>query len=100
MVPTNFTLIAKNEEKGGSKSDKSAKFGTTGGRTAEESVEGKDDVNQFTDLSLPQGHTKQDTSMNEDNEVRELLGRFGQMNFVRAVLLGTGGIVGLAGALI
>ncbi|KAK5946638.1 hypothetical protein PMZ80_000781 [Knufia obscura] len=101
MVPTNFRLIQMNEERGSARSEKSAKQGATSGgaRSAEESVEGKGQASQFTDLSGPQGKAEKSSTQAEDEEVRELLGKFGRMNAGRAVLMAAGGIVGLATAL-
>jgi hypothetical protein len=101
MIPTNFALIQKNEELGGSRSVKSARHGVAGRdpRSADESVQGKNDVSEMSDLSLPQERTRKDSSRAEDEEVSQLLDKFGKMNAVRSVLLGLGGIVGLLGAL-
>jgi hypothetical protein len=101
MIPTNFDLIQRNEEKGGARSEKSARerkpTGTS--RTAEDSVDGKGDVSQFEDLSGPQEKTTEETSERENKEVGELLKKFRRLNAVRAVLMGVGGITGLIGAL-
>jgi hypothetical protein len=105
MIPTNFRLIEINEQLGGAKSSRSAQLGDKGGRSAEESVYGKDkagqfgDLSQFTDVSGPQGKTEKQSSPQEDAEVKQLLGRFGQLNALRGLLIGLGGIVGLATAL-
>ncbi|KAF2662353.1 hypothetical protein K491DRAFT_686240 [Lophiostoma macrostomum CBS 122681] len=99
MIPTNFTLIRKNEELGGARSAESAKHGNVGERSAEESVDGKDDISQWRDVSVPQAKTEKDSSEREDREVKALLGKFGQLNSVRAILIGAGGIVGLLAAL-
>lgn len=101
MVPTNFRLIELNERLGGARSEKSAaegKFGA-GEKSAEDSVNGQGDVNQFTDLSNPQVRTTEDSSAEGDREVKELLGKFGTMNAVRALLTGFGGVSGLVAAL-
>ncbi|KAH9224998.1 hypothetical protein DL95DRAFT_378650 [Leptodontidium sp. 2 PMI_412] len=67
MIPTNFTLIQKNEDLGGARSEKSARVGgMKGGRTAEQSVEGKNDVNEFTDLSGPQGKAEREGTNEEE----------------------------------
>ncbi|KAJ9653173.1 hypothetical protein H2198_007635 [Neophaeococcomyces mojaviensis] len=102
MIPTNFRLIKLNEEKGGSRSERNAREGRSkpSGRSAEESVEGKDGAKEFTDLSGPQSKTTLETSEAENEEVRQLLDKFGKMNATRAVLLGLGGIVGLSTALL
>ena len=102
MVPTNFELIKRNEEKGGSRSEASADHREAKGsktRTAEESTDSKDDVSQWTDLSGPQEKTSKRSMESEDEEVKGLLDKFGKMNGVRAVLMGVGGIVGLMGVL-
>lgn len=107
MVPTNFALIAKNEEKGGARSEQSAKeqgqreegAQKQRSRTAGESVSGQGQPNQFADLSGPQARTSMDTTDKEDQEIKELLENFGRLNLVRAVLMGAGGLVGLATAL-
>ncbi|KAH7308809.1 hypothetical protein BKA65DRAFT_174381 [Rhexocercosporidium sp. MPI-PUGE-AT-0058] len=101
MIPTNFTLIKKNEDLGGARSEKSAnEGGMKGGKTAEESVEGKGDVNEFTDLSGPLGKTEREGTEEEERQVKELLGKFGCMNASRAALIGAGGLVGLFTALL
>jgi hypothetical protein len=99
MIPTNFSLIQKNEDKGGARSQESAKIPKPAGRTAEDSVAGKNASNELRDLSNPQEKTREDSTATEDEEVRELLGKFGKLNAVRAVLVGVGGVVGLAAAL-
>lgn len=55
MIPTNFGFIQINEEKGGSRSARSAQVTGHETRTAEESTQGKGDVSQWTDFSGPQG---------------------------------------------
>jgi hypothetical protein len=103
MIPTNFRLIALNEAKGGARSAESAAHRKAKGasvRSAEESTEGKDDVSQWMDQSGPQERTEQDTTAEEDREVRRLLEKFRDLNAVRAVLIGAGGVVGLIGALL
>lgn len=102
MIPTNFRLIKLNEELGGSRSAKSAEQREKQGassRSAEESTEGKDDVSQWTDLSGPQEKTAKTGSKAVEEEVQDLLERFGKLNSIRAVLIGVGGIVGLMAAL-
>lgn len=54
---------------------------------------------EFTDLSGPQGKTDKQTTEEDDRKANELLGKFGAMNGVRAVLMGVGGVVGLMTAL-
>lgn len=102
MIPTNFELIRRNEEKGGSRSAQSGKYRRergVSGRSAEESADGKEDVSQWTDLSEPQERTAKESTSKDDEEVRRLLDGFNSLNFVRAVLMGLGGVVGLFGAL-
>ena len=101
MVPTNFRLIELNESKGGARSERSAKEGKFGAgeRSAEQSVYSKGDINEFTDLSGPQSKTDRESTSDEDKEVQRLLGKFGQLNAVRAVLAGVGGVAGLVAAL-
>lgn len=108
MIPTNFTLIKMNESLGGTRSAKSAAYRQVEHkpqmagewpRSADESVDGKDDVSQWWDFSPPQERTNRESSEKQDEEVRGLLEKFGRMNGVRAVLMGVGGIVGLCGAL-
>jgi len=95
MIPTNFRLIELNERGGGARSSRAAELGDRGGRSAEESVDGKGQVSQWTDHSGPQERTGDGFTQAEDDEVRALLGRFGRLNAVRGVLLGLGGVVGL-----
>ncbi|KAH7061980.1 hypothetical protein BKA63DRAFT_527195 [Paraphoma chrysanthemicola] len=110
MIPTNFTLIKLNEQLGGTRSAKSAQYRQKiaedpnkmpGGwdRSAEDSVDGKDDVSQWLDFSPPQERTRKDSSKKQDEEVRELLEKFKFLNWARAVLMGVGGVVGLSAAL-
>lgn len=102
MIPTNFELIKMNEELRGSRSAASAEYREKHGfatRSAEQSTNNEDDVNQFTDLSGPQERTVKDSSKEEDERTRELLEKFKWINWVRAGLLASGGIVGLMGAL-
>lgn len=103
MIPTNFELIKINEELGGSKSARSAQYRESKGakpRTAEQSVDGKEDISQWSDLSGPQSKTAREATKEEEERVQVLLQRFGRLNYVRAVLMGVGGAVGLAGALV
>lgn len=101
MIPTNFRLIKMNEERGGARSQRSARERQTGAsdQSAEDSVAGKGQAPQFTDLSEPQSKTDEDSTKAEDEEVRELLAKFERMNAVRAVCMAAGGVVGLATAL-
>jgi len=102
MIPTNFALIEKNEKKGGARSQASAnqrQDNSSDDRSASASVEGKGQAAEFTDLSGPQAETDQDSTPEEDQEVRQLLSKFGQMNLIRAGLMVAGGLVGLLTAL-
>ena len=90
---------------GGVRSELSAKVQKEDGNekstssTAEDSVSGKGQPSQIKDLSGPQAKTEQSITEEEDREVRRLLEKFGRMNLAQAVLIGAGGIVGLATAL-
>lgn len=105
MVPNDFALIKLNADKHGSRSDESASvlksFSQNGvkGRTSLDSVNGKGEANQWTDLSGPQEETPMQSSSAEDAKVREMLGVFGRQNMVRAVFMGLGGVVGLLATL-
>lgn len=102
MIPTNFTLIKMNEELGGTRSEKSAEWRRERGveaRSADESVEGEEDVSQWKDLSPPQEKTGRESSQKEDEEVRALLEKFTRLNALRAVAIGAGGVVGLMGVM-
>lgn len=104
MIPNNFALIKMNSDKGGSRSVESAVVRRTydsgkEDRTAADSVDGKGEANQWTDLSGPQGKTPRESTTEEDERAREMLGVFSKQNWVRAVLIGCGGMVGLVTAL-
>lgn len=104
MIPNNFALIKRNEEKGGARSSHSAKVmqqqGYQGGqRSAEDSVWSKGEANEFTDSSGPQSKTNRSSTEAEDREVRDMLDKFAAQNWLRAIGLGLGGIVGLVTAL-
>ncbi|KAK8032027.1 hypothetical protein PG990_001761 [Apiospora arundinis] len=105
MIPTNFALIKKNEELGGSRSAQAAAANARsaeykpGQRSAADSVAGKGEGSQFTDLSGPQEKTPLSSSEAEDEEVRQLLGKFAKMNAVRAAFCMAGGAIGLLTAL-
>ncbi|WRT67094.1 uncharacterized protein IL334_004060 [Kwoniella shivajii] len=102
MIPTNFALIKINEELGGSRSAASAKHRAAIGantRSAEESVDSKDDNNQWTDLSGPQEETEKESAKEQDQEVERLLEKFGNLNLLRAVSIGLGGVVGIIASL-
>jgi hypothetical protein len=107
MVPTNFTLIARNEELGGARSAAAAEHREasqtqtqTQSRSAEESVNGKNDISQWSDLSDPQARTEESSTPEQNGEVKGLLTKFEGLNYVRAGLMGMGGLVGLVGALV
>ncbi len=99
MVPTNFELIRLNTQKGGARSEKSSKMGYRDSDQTKDIEPPKGGLDQFTDLSGPQAETDKGTSSEDDRKVKELLGNFGQLNAVRAILLGAGGILGLWTAL-
>lgn len=102
MLPTNFRLIELDESLGGAHSASSARYRegiNAAPRSAEDSVNGKEDVSQWTDGSGPLGKTGGDSSREVDEEVWSLLGRFGRLNYVRAGLMGVGGVVGLVASL-
>lgn len=102
MIPTNFKLIRRNEDLGGSHSARSVEYRQSVGakpRSAEGSVNGKDDISQWSDLSDPQEKTSIDATKEQDEEVRGLLTKFQRLNAVRAALIGVGGIVGLIATL-
>lgn len=110
MIPNNFALIQLNAEKHGSRSDASARVLQSSassssskddakGRTSLDSVNGKGEANQWTDLSGPQEETPVKSSIEEDEKVREMLGVFGRQNMARAMFMGLGGVVGLLAAL-
>ncbi|EXK29771.1 hypothetical protein FOXG_11715 [Fusarium oxysporum f. sp. lycopersici 4287] len=98
MIPTNFTLIKENNKLGGTRSEKASEYDTSTGRSAWESVKGTDEGFEFADLSGPQEQTERESTVEEDEKVRELLERFRWLNLVRAVLIGAGGVVGLYAA--
>ncbi|KAA8627750.1 hypothetical protein PtrSN002B_009013 [Pyrenophora tritici-repentis] len=105
MVPTNFALIEKNEELGGSRSTKSARYRRQNGekageKSAEESVEGEGDVSQWRDLSGPMEKTEKESSEEMDEVVDGLLEKFAKLNLARAVMIGAGGVVGLVAGMV
>ncbi|KAL9593654.1 MAG: hypothetical protein Q9219_007455 [cf. Caloplaca sp. 3 TL-2023] len=113
MVPTNFELIRMNEDKGGTRSERSAAEKKDGGGEKKKkqqsgdnnkdkalsSVGGEGQASEWKDLSGPQGKVEGEVTGEDDEKVKKLLETFGTMNMVRAVLLGGGGIVGLLTAL-
>jgi len=60
---------------------------------------GSGEGDEFTDLSGPQERTKDESTQEDDEKVRELLEKFRWLNLVRAVLIGAGGVVGLYAAM-
>lgn len=104
MVPNNFASIKMNADKGRARNEKAwAKDGpgvARPGRTAEDSVRGEEEGDEFTDWSGPQGKTRDASTREEDDEVRQRLAAFGRQNMVRAVLMAAGGIVGLVTVLL
>jgi hypothetical protein len=104
MTPNNFALIEYNERLGGSRSAKSAEVRKEqniqpGELSFKDSIDGKGSANQWTDLSGPQTKTIKDSTPEQDKEVDGMLAYFQQQNMTRALLLASGGIVGLATAL-
>ena len=100
MIPTNFRLIEMNQARGGTRSAESERMAQGLGKSAEDSVNGTGEGAEFTDLSIPQTRTKQNTNDSEDEEVKSLLSKFAKLNAIRAGLLASGGIVGLITALL
>ena len=99
MLPTNFELIRMNMKKGGARSEKSARSEQHRSGKALDSSLGKGEAAEFSDLGGPPAKTEDTSSDEDDEKVKELLDRFGKLNFVRAVLIGAGGVVGLWTAL-
>lgn len=104
MISNNFALIEYNERKGGARSVKSAEVKREqnvqpGSRSAEASVSGEGDANEFTDLTGPQGKTEIASTQGEDYEVQKMLDKFAKQNWDRAILLGSAGVLGLFTAL-
>ena len=84
MFPTvNEDIIQLTEERGGARSVEAA----------------KGSYSEVTDLSGPQRKTDKETTEKVDEKVEKLLARFKAQNWVRAVLMGFGGVVGLWTAL-
>lgn len=101
MIPTNFRLIELNLRKGGARSEKAEKEGDSNVQhSADDSVDGKGQPSQLTDLSIPQEKTSKSTTKQEDQEVKQLLDNFGKLNAGRALLMAAGGLVGLYTALL
>lgn len=91
-----------NEEKGGFRSEQSAKKNKDvkpGSRSVEDSIMSMGETSQFTDLSGPQSETFEKSTAEEDRKARELLGKFGLLNWVRAALLTASGVIGVYTAL-
>lgn len=105
MIPNNFDLIKMNNELGGYRSIASSQAAEKerGGlreRSARDSVEGKGEgIDEFKDVSDPQGQTPRNSSDAEDEQVKTMLTKFGSQNYVRAALMLAGGVVGLLTAL-
>ncbi|TGO48657.1 hypothetical protein BOTNAR_0465g00050 [Botryotinia narcissicola] len=96
MLPTNFALISMNVEMGGARSEKSQVEGSgSEERRAKDSVNGDGEAAEFTDLSGPQEKTQKESSETDDEKMRSLLDKFSALNWVRAGLVGGGGILGL-----
>jgi hypothetical protein len=107
MIPTNFEIIEINKAKGSARSTKVSETRARTGnlvkegrvKSAEESVEGKGDVDELTDLSGLQEKTTVKTTGEEEEKARQLLEKCKRLNGVRAVLMGAGSIVELLTAL-
>jgi hypothetical protein len=56
-------------------------------------------VAEVMDLNGPQSATERETTREDDERVRNLLGRFVVLNGVRGWLIGVGGVAGLVTAL-
>ncbi|TGO15145.1 hypothetical protein BPAE_0590g00010 [Botrytis paeoniae] len=96
MLPTNFALMRMNVEKGGARSEKSKVEGSgSGERCARDSVNGDGEAAEFTDLSGSQEKTQKESSATDDEKMRSLLDKFSALNWIRAGLVGGGGILGL-----
>ncbi|KAI7784008.1 hypothetical protein LA080_011033 [Diaporthe eres] len=105
MIPNNFELIKMNNELGGHRSIASSQAAEKekGGirqRSARDSVDGKGEgIDEFKDVSDPQGQTLRNSSDAEGEQVKVMLTKFGTQNYVRAALTLAGGVVGLLTAL-
>ncbi|KAJ0114629.1 hypothetical protein J7T55_004873 [Diaporthe amygdali] len=105
MIPNNFELIQMNNNLGGHRSLASSQAaqeekGNPKQRSARDSVEGKGEVvAEFQDVSDPQEKTTRESSDSEDEQVRVMLTKFGFQNSVRALLMLSGGVIGLVTAL-
>jgi hypothetical protein len=104
MTPNNFALIEENDKLGGSRSAESAKVRKAqniqpGEHSFKESIDGKGSANQWTDLSGPQTKTVLESTPELDERIGKMLAYFQQQNMIRAAILASGGIVGLATAL-
>lgn len=106
MIPyPNFDIIQLNKDLGGAASQKQASLKAKDGTKESKPSSGPPDMDgsyslaEFKDLSLPMEKTERDSTPEEDEKARELLGKFRQLNMVRAFLLLGGGVVGLATAL-
>ena len=103
MIPTNFAIIQMNKDLGGARSEQAAREGQkkTEGKDSSDppDMDGKFERSEFTDLSLPQRRTERESTKEEDERAKELLGKFGRLNLVRAALMLGGGVAGLITAL-
>lgn len=105
MIPNNFELIQMNNNLGGHRSLASSQAAQKENvdpkqRSARDSVEGKGEgVAEFQDVSDPQEKTTRESSDSEDEQVRVMLTIFGFQNSVRALLMLSGGVIGLVTAL-
>ncbi|KAF4549906.1 Hypothetical protein D9617_19g102110 [Elsinoe fawcettii] len=95
MLPVNFDLIKQNAKKGGFSSSANAARGKNDDQTSD----GTPAQDPLGDLSGPQTETQQTSTREEDERVRELLTKFSQLNMLRALAVGAGGVVGLLAAL-
>ena len=91
--------MSLNGETGGKRSDGCVKEGRGQVCSVEVSIAGMGERDEFRDLSGPQGRTKRETTVDEDERARSLLGKFAVLDGVRGIFVGVGGIVGLVTAL-
>lgn len=89
-----------NADKGGNYSSKSAKVAQKkGSAAAADTPDSARNTNELTDRSGPQSKTREESTPEEDREVRELLTKFGLLNYIRAALMTGGGAIALLAAL-
>ncbi|KAK2614173.1 hypothetical protein N8I77_001022 [Diaporthe amygdali] len=106
MIPNNFELIQMNNNLGGHRSLASSQAAQKENvdpkqQSARDSVEGEGEgVAEFQDVSDPQEKTARESSDSEDEQVKVKLTKFGFQNSVRALLMLSGGVVGLVTALL